>query len=609
MNLIKSNIKRNFSTYFFYYIALVLNVSVVYIFLSMPANDSLLRLMKSFDNLFGIFKIAAFVVGLFSVMFVNYCINYFVKNRSKEIGLYSLFGMKKSKISFLLMLENIIVGIFAIATGIVIGIFLSKLVLMIMMKYLNLSTLVTIDFNIESVIWTIGFYLSILLLSSVFIFIQVYKASLLELFNKKIKAEKMIKASLLLGVLGVLLLLFGYGIGFYGVYEIEFFLTSIVLTLICSIVGTFLFFRNFMTAGLNKIIGNKEIAYKEGRIIWIRRISHRIGTSYKIISIITILIAVALTAIGITNGLNIQLIAFEREEQPYHMNYIVEDFERDAKVLAYLENNNSTVVENRMYKVKAFDDYKYAISDENFADYDVQANESIAYYSKYTTKDLEEKNLILKGQKFKIIEHVDKNLLNSYPVGELYIVDEKAYEKISSPETINRGIVFDDMYKNIIPLAEIEELIDVEPFNYSTVLDAIKVLILFKIVVFISVIIGIIFVFSSASILYIKIINSTVEDRESFITLSQIGYNQEKLKSFIKKHTKIIYYLPLVVGTVHSTVAVAMLKVLMNRDELSGLNYRDIVWPTFKIFLLFYIVYYIFYRITLKKSYQKVFSN
>src|SRR6056297_1165786 len=123
LRLVKSNIRRNLSTYLFYYLALVINIAVVYIFISIPTNKDLLKIISAFEQILQTFRSSAIIVGLFSVMFMNYCANYFIKNRSKEIGLYSLFGLKKSKIALILVVENLIIGILAIVTGIGVGVF------------------------------------------------------------------------------------------------------------------------------------------------------------------------------------------------------------------------------------------------------------------------------------------------------------------------------------------------------------------------------------------------------------------------------------------------------------------------------------------------------
>lgn len=606
-SLVKSNIKRNLSTYLFYYLALVINIAVVYIFISIPTNKDLLKIISAFEQILQTFRSSAIIVGLFSVMFMNYCANYFIKNRSKEIGLYSLFGLKKSKIAFILVIENLVIGILAIVTGIGFGVLFSKLTMMLLMNYLDLSTIIGITINVESILWTTSVYLILILLSSVFIFYQVYKSSLLGLFKKQSVGEVAKSSSFKLGFLGVFLIVLGYIIGIIGVKTIDWFIYAIPVTLLLCIIGTFLIYRNFISTGLKKITHNKEMVYKNGRIIWLRRISHRLRTSYKIIALITLLVAVALTAIGITNGLNIQLVAFNEIENPYQVNYVTDKIEKDDSIKDLIYKNQKELISNDLYNLKEINQGKYIISDENFDNINVEGQSAIAYFLENHSMQIPEEGLELSGKVFSIVDTMKKSLLNRYPLGQVYVIDEKFYNDYQGKEVISRGLKFKNPITNIERIIAINEKLDLEPYSeISVILDQLTILLVFKVVVFVSVIIGIIFIFSSASILYIKVINSTIEDQSSFHTLRQVGFKETQIKSLIKNFTKTFYYCPLIIGSTHAMVALVMLKFLLLNPYVSGMNYKNIFWPSFKIFIIFYSVYFIFYRLTLNKSYEKI---
>ena len=113
MELLLSNIRRNSKTYLFYYLAIMLNVMMVYVFYSITDSKELVNLINQKTQILIVFKIAAIAVGIFASFFIFYATSYFVKNRSNEIALYSLFGMKKSRIAYLLVLENMTINVIA----------------------------------------------------------------------------------------------------------------------------------------------------------------------------------------------------------------------------------------------------------------------------------------------------------------------------------------------------------------------------------------------------------------------------------------------------------------------------------------------------------------
>ena len=49
-----------------------------------------------------------------------------MKRRKKELGIYMLLGMDKGKISRILIIETLLIGIFSLGIGLAVGIFASQ---------------------------------------------------------------------------------------------------------------------------------------------------------------------------------------------------------------------------------------------------------------------------------------------------------------------------------------------------------------------------------------------------------------------------------------------------------------------------------------------------
>ena len=64
----------------------------------------------------------AFILG----SLILYANNFLVKKRNKELGIYMTLGMSKNKISKILILETIIVGILSLISGLILGLIFSK---------------------------------------------------------------------------------------------------------------------------------------------------------------------------------------------------------------------------------------------------------------------------------------------------------------------------------------------------------------------------------------------------------------------------------------------------------------------------------------------------
>ncbi len=71
----------------------------------------------------GVSVFIAFVLGFLIV----YASRLLMKRRNKEFGLYLLLGMGKRKVSMLLFLETLIIGLVSLAVGLLVGLGLSQL--------------------------------------------------------------------------------------------------------------------------------------------------------------------------------------------------------------------------------------------------------------------------------------------------------------------------------------------------------------------------------------------------------------------------------------------------------------------------------------------------
>lgn len=94
-NLGINNVKHNFKKYISYFISILTSVSILMIFYSIYYNKHIQDFNSGRAKVSTIFKVAAFIVIIFSVIFIWYANSYFIKNTKKEIAIYSLVGMKK----------------------------------------------------------------------------------------------------------------------------------------------------------------------------------------------------------------------------------------------------------------------------------------------------------------------------------------------------------------------------------------------------------------------------------------------------------------------------------------------------------------------------------
>ncbi|MCU7699324.1 FtsX-like permease family protein [Enterococcus gallinarum] len=65
--------------------------------------------------------------------------HFFLNQRQKEISVYQLLGLRRAKLSWLLLRETFLLNLFSLVVGIFMGIIFSKFFSMILIRVMGLS--------------------------------------------------------------------------------------------------------------------------------------------------------------------------------------------------------------------------------------------------------------------------------------------------------------------------------------------------------------------------------------------------------------------------------------------------------------------------------------
>lgn len=183
---------QNLKNYYLYVFALIFSVALYFSFITLqydPAMDETKGTVKGAAAL----RVASILLVAIVSVFVLYANTIFIKRRSREIGLFQLIGMTKTRIFRILSVENFMLYFSSIVVGILIGFSVSKLILMILFKVTAVDSQATLHFSTNAFNQTLlvfgGIYLFILLMNYMFI----RKQSILSLFNLTSSTESNVK--------------------------------------------------------------------------------------------------------------------------------------------------------------------------------------------------------------------------------------------------------------------------------------------------------------------------------------------------------------------------------------------------------------------------------
>ena len=126
--LILRNVFRNLQTYTIYFFSLTLIYSLLYAFNALPSHPVMQSLSGAKEMLT---TVMSQYMGLLSYLILSaiaflivYATNFVLGRRKKELGLYATLGMKKKQIIRTLFFETMLVNIFSLILGFLLGLIL-----------------------------------------------------------------------------------------------------------------------------------------------------------------------------------------------------------------------------------------------------------------------------------------------------------------------------------------------------------------------------------------------------------------------------------------------------------------------------------------------------
>jgi len=644
------NIKRNFKRYVMYFFSLSFSVFTAYSFLALLENEQVSNAFIYDDRYRALLLVFGIIIMVFVMFFLISSNNSFIRARKKEISTYSLFGMTNRKIGKLLFIETMIVGLIALALGIGVGIFLSKLTAMILLDISLVSFTGDIRFNIahKAVYITTLIFLAIFCLMGLSGLRVINKFELIDLFKADKMAESNSEGSIIALILSLLLI----GAGYYLAIQEDSFLVvgASIPILVLVISGTYLFFWGGLSKVLHLIKKNKGRHYKAINLISISMFSHRIKSIASTMATIAVLSAVATTAIatGFTLYRSIEKNVYDTVRfdmyfyggQEEVLDDVYKAFERHKiKILdeyttqrykcspdmepIIIEGREITFDQENYFRVYSESEYNRlnSVARLNLKPVHIKPGEAMFGYPnmiKGLESKINGKLLKFSNQTLKITAVTQKNILAFgavytlvlndsdfdalYRSGDIVVIDPygEPLDKVTVFKFEN-PLKFRDLNVKLVQILEGKTGSYRTAYNhYSESLET------FGLVCFIGFFMSVVFILMTASLLYFKQIMAAEEEGHQYKMLRKIGMDMQVEKKVIVKRLFPVFLIPLVVGIIHSIFAMKAADTVIfsymipvENSYLTVLSYSGVMYGVYAL------VYGIFYFIT-KGQYSRI---
>ena len=169
-----SGIWKNRQIYIPYLLTGVVNVSLFYMLATLIYNSKLKEIYGG-EQVATMLALGAWVVGIFSAIFLFYSNSFLIKRRQKEFGLYSVLGMGKKEVSRTLFCEFILTTFISLFGGFLTGLLLDRLVFLLLVRILKIKAAIEPEFSLSAVTLTAELFGAIFLISFL---VQLFRVSI-----------------------------------------------------------------------------------------------------------------------------------------------------------------------------------------------------------------------------------------------------------------------------------------------------------------------------------------------------------------------------------------------------------------------------------------------
>lgn len=601
------NVKRSFKDYAIYFMTITFAVCLFYSFNSLSAQQVMFDFsasqsarVKLIEELIGFVSVFISIILAFLIIFAN---NFLIRRRKKELGMYMTLGMGKYKISRILVVETLLIGLMSLGAGLGLGVLLSQGLSIVTAAIFKVNIKgYKFVFSMDAMLKTIMYFGIIFIVVMIFNVIVINRYKLIDLLtasrkNQKIKLQKISTA---MGIFVISLITLGTSYGMilkHGLFtKGSIFWFIIVL----GSLGTFLFFFSLSGFLLNLLKQNKKIYFKDINIFVLRQINSKVNSTFVSMTVICLMlfftIGVLSTAFSYKSSLEKELelaTPYDASFTIYHSKESKEDLTDKFDVLNVKRYGDSVIfnkyepgesmssylkeyADEKSKKILKFDReipigvikhsaYKKLMHLQGEEPVSLKKNEALILsnkknvrdtFKRYTDKNetinIQDKEYPIASKGFQFVS-IDTSrsvlpsmivVLPDYAVSDMPVSESIMniqYTGSSEKEIYNLLKVHQEkVNQNFYFGGDTKKLAHEDNIGRSTI------------VVYIGIYLGIVFLISSAAILALQQLSEASDNIERYHMLKRIGVTQKGIHKSIFKQVFIYFMMPLLLAILHS---------------------------------------------------------
>ena len=649
IRLAVSNIKKNKPVYHPFFLTNILSVMIFYVMASIQ-NQTIIATLPGSYIFVQFLKVGVVMTGMFAGVFLLYTNGLLIRQRKKELGLYTIFGLEKKHIAKVLMLESLLLTTAGLVAGIVLGIALGKLFFLVLLKLLHLDSGLTFQFLTEALMQTGICFIVIGVFILFYNLFSVMKAKPVELLYAAHKGDNYQSFVWQKVSLGILCIGGAYALIFTTPSPIDIIGRVFPIALLI-LFGTLFFFSSCSVVLLQALKKNDRYYYKPQNFISVSGLIYRLKQNAKGLSNIcilsTVVMVIATTTLALYVGqkemlsfrfpmetkISVSDIADGQPTLPQFVHQTAEQYgvtisrEADYKVTyisGVYKDNTVSVYQPDIYPPDMTCGI-YLITWEDYSRMEegiepLEADEVFAFSS---SKDLGVSEISFGNLKYRVKTELSELVIQSKSalssethyfficptqkeidniITELSPAENKfsrtysmMFDAEGKQETEFNAALQNQLYLGYAGAkfenAEIKKQSD--NYTYGGFL-------------FIGLLLSLLFMVFLTLVIYYKQITEGYSDRYNFEVMQKVGLDRNEISAIVHKEIRTMFFFPLFMAVIH--LAVSLYAVAMLLAVFGLTNVLVLLLCAGTISLLFTFIYVVMYFST-ARTYYRIVTN
>lgn len=598
------NVLRNKRTYAAYFLSSAFSVMIFFVcalFLFHPWIADEMFYSVVIQAMLG----AELIMYVFSFFFVLYSVGAFLKTRKREFGILFMHGMTDRQFNKMVFLENMIIGVSAIATGILFGVITGKLFLMAGSAFLGIPPL-PFRLPLRALGLTVASYVLLFIIISLCTSWLLRPKALIDLFQSGQRPKTAPRTSPWLSIFAAVLLVVSYSLA--ATTSASTLALRMFPVTLMTMIGTYLLYTQLGVALVRRLKQSRRLSWRRTNLISLSSLHYRLRDHAQMFSMVTIVLAVSFCSVGVFASIPVLTKQFN-EDFPAAIGYLAKTGGTSEKqhlheIRQELESKKIPF-ETLSFRVKyteaqpafahvgqlqnplaliSFSDYKAAVlmAGLPFDEQPLSGEDALVLIASQNDRayirDREHASYRIHDSEILLHEigYSDHVGVPEYLLPEMdddsrfggLVVSDEAFAAITNPVRLERytGFYVDDFTETegIVPHLAPRGAVRYEmgqPYALavSGTLFALRDS-LYNMLLFAALLVGTVFFIAAGSFLYFRLYADLDYDRRHYATISRLGMTDKEFRRIVTGQLALLFFVPIGLAIVHSIFAFVALQ-------------------------------------------------